>query len=195
MPSPGRGTAGDARGRSPCRRKHRRGEKLSDVAAPAGVPMRREVASMSVRSRLPSTTRIPPWLGSTPTCPARVIDAWETRRRWRLKKPKPTASRVIARLLLSAPLSIGGAAEAGVQHVGASDYGALTCRDFVGTGQDNKAVIMWWLRGHHAGMTGTNSFDPKDAYAYRLGFYCGSHLAANLIETSERILTELDRGN
>jgi acid stress chaperone HdeB len=101
---------------------------------------------------------------------------------------------VIARLLLSALLLIGVVAKAGAQNVGTSDYGALTCRDFVRSGKDNMAVIIWWLRGHHAGMTGVNLLDPKDAYSKRLGFYCGGHPGANLIETSERILTELDRG-
>jgi HdeA/HdeB family protein len=98
------------------------------------------------------------------------------------------------RILLSAPLIIGMAAEASAQTPGKSDYGALTCQDFVSTGRDNKAVIIWWLRGHHAGKTGVSSFDPKDAYAGRLGFFCGSHQSSNLIETSERILTELDGG-
>jgi hypothetical protein len=109
----------------------------------------------------------------------------------RLVGMKPNPFPVIARLFLSTLLSIGGAAEAGAQ---TRDYGALTCRDFVSTGLDNKAVIMWWLRGHHAGKTGVNSFDPKDAYASRLGFFCGGHPGANLIETSEGILAELDRG-
>jgi HdeA/HdeB family protein len=101
---------------------------------------------------------------------------------------------VIARLVLSALLIIGVAAEAGGQNFGAFDYGALTCGDFVRRGKDNMAVIIWWLRGHHAGRTGVNSFDPKDAYSKRLGSFCGSHPDANLIETSERILTDLDRG-
>ena len=85
-------------------------------------------------------------------------------------------------------------AQANAQNAGTRDYGALTCRDFVGSGKDNMAVIIWWLRGHHAGKTGVNSFDPKDAYAKRLGFFCGSNPRANLIEASERILNDLDRG-
>lgn len=85
-------------------------------------------------------------------------------------------------------------AEASAQNLGTTDYGALTCHDFVVSGKDNMAVIIWWLRGHHAGKTGVNSFDPKVAYARRLGFFCGTHPGENLIETSERILTELERG-
>ena len=101
---------------------------------------------------------------------------------------------VIARLLLSALLIIGTTAESGAQNTGTRDYGALICRAFLRAGTDNMAVIIWWLRGHHAGKTGVNSFDPKDAYSRRLGFSCGSHPDANLIETSEQILTDLDRG-
>jgi len=101
---------------------------------------------------------------------------------------------MIARLFLSALLTIGSAAETNAQTSGSLDYGALTCRAFLGRGQANMAVIIWWLRGHHAGTTGVNSFDPKDAYPKRLGFFCGNHPDANLIETSEQILTDLDRG-
>ena len=97
------------------------------------------------------------------------------------------------RFVLTALLS-GAVSQASAQNAGSRDYGALTCRDFLGSGKDNMAVIIWWLRGHHAGKTGVNSFDPKDAYARRLGFFCGSHPGVNLIETSEQILKELDRG-
>ena len=110
-------------------------------------------------------------------------------------KPNPKPFPVIARLFLSAVLIIDVAAKAGTaQNVGTRDYGALTCQDFLASGKGNMAVIIWWLRGHHTGKTGVNSFALKDAYAKRLGFYCGNHPGANLIETSERILTELDRG-
>ena len=37
-------------------------------------------------------------------------------------------------------------------------------------------------------------FDATDSYASRLGYVCGSNRSANLLETSERILGELDRG-
>jgi acid stress chaperone HdeB len=74
------------------------------------------------------------------------------------------------------------------------DYGKRTCGEFLASGKDNMAVIIWWLRGYHAGKTGILSFDSADPYANRLGFYCGNHRAANLIEASEQILTDLDRG-
>jgi HdeA/HdeB family protein len=74
------------------------------------------------------------------------------------------------------------------------DYSKLTCGDFVGAGKDNMAVLLWWLHGYHAGKSGNIPFETGDPYAGRLGFYCGSHHADNLIETSERILTNLDHG-
>ena len=98
------------------------------------------------------------------------------------------------RFLVAALLVIGTGAEVAAQNTGTRDYGALTCGNFLASGQANMAVIIWWLRGHHAGKTGVDSFDPKDAYARRLGFFCGNHRGANLIETSEQILTDLDRG-
>ena len=110
-----------------------------------------------------------------------------------MAKPFPGGC-VIARLFLAVLLLIGMVTETRAQNIGTSDYGALTCRDFLRSGKDNMAVIIWWLRGHHAGRTGVNSFDAKDPYPKRLGFFCGSHPGANLIETSEQILTDLDRG-
>lgn len=101
--------------------------------------------------------------------------------------------RTVWSIVLAALLS-GAVPQASAQNDGIRDYGALTCRDFVRSGHDNMAVIIWWLRGHHAGKTGINSFDAKDAYAKRLGFFCGSHPNANLIEASEQILAEFDRG-
>lgn len=98
------------------------------------------------------------------------------------------------RALFCGLLIAGMGARVSAQNTGTRDYGALTCGNFLASGHDNMAVIIWWLRGHHAGKTGVDSFDPKDAYAKRLGFFCGSHRGANLIETSERILADLDRG-
>ena len=74
------------------------------------------------------------------------------------------------------------------------DYSQLTCANFLDSGKDNMAVLLWWLRGYHAGKSGNIPFETGDPYAARLGFYCGSHRAANLLDTSERILTELDHG-
>lgn len=74
------------------------------------------------------------------------------------------------------------------------DYSKLTCGDFLGSGKPNMAVLLWWLRGYHAGKSGNIPFDTGDPYAARLGFFCGSHRGDNLLDTSERILNELDHG-
>lgn len=55
-------------------------------------------------------------------------------------------------------------------------------------------MLLWWLHGYHAGKSGNVPFETTDPYPSHLGFYCGSHRAENLIDTSERILTELERG-
>jgi hypothetical protein len=79
--------------------------------------------------------------------------------------------------------------------LGASrDYGAITCGAFLAAGQTNMGYILWWLRGYHAGRRGVPLFDPQDAYAARLGYYCRSHPRARLLDVSERILSQLDRG-
>jgi hypothetical protein len=86
-------------------------------------------------------------------------------------------------------------AAAGEASVHAADYGRLTCGNFLASGKDSMAVIIWWLRGYHAGKSGTTTFNPSsDGYAGRLGFYCRNHSADNLLETSERIFDQLDRG-
>jgi len=94
------------------------------------------------------------------------------------------------RLLLAAAMLVA----AGEASATDRDYGSLTCSNFLASGKDNMAVIISWLRGYHAGKTGRAIFDPKDAYAGRLGSFCGSHRSDNLIDTSERILSDLDHG-
>jgi acid stress chaperone HdeB len=88
-----------------------------------------------------------------------------------------------------AALTIAGASQAAHR-----DYAKITCGDFLASGKDNMAVMLWWLRGYHAGKSGSIPFESSDPYAARLGFYCGNHRAENLIDTSERILGEIDRG-
>lgn len=79
-------------------------------------------------------------------------------------------------------------------HAATRDYAKLTRGDFVTSGKANMAVLLWWLHGYHAGKSGNIPFETTDPYPSRLGFYCGSHRAENLFDTSERILNELDRG-
>jgi HdeA/HdeB family len=74
------------------------------------------------------------------------------------------------------------------------DYGAITCGAFLASGVKNMGYLLWWLRGYHAGRRGVPVFDPQDAYATRLGYYCRNHPRAKLIDDSEHILSQLDRG-
>jgi hypothetical protein len=98
------------------------------------------------------------------------------------------------RAILAAASIIALLASINAAHAKSFDYAKLTCGSFLASGKDNMAVIIWWLRGYHAGKSGNAAFDSADPYAKRLGFYCGSHRAENLIDTSEHILTDLDRG-
>lgn len=97
-------------------------------------------------------------------------------------------------ILLGAAFSAAVVAGIGGASAVTRDYGAITCGVFLASGQSNMAFILWWLRGYHAGKRGVPLFDPADAYAARLGYFCRNHPKANLIESSERILSELDRG-
>jgi hypothetical protein len=56
------------------------------------------------------------------------------------------------------------------------------------------AAMIMFLRGYHSGKHGVIPFESGDNYGGRLGFYCRQHPGANLIEVSEQILTEVDRG-
>lgn len=75
-----------------------------------------------------------------------------------------------------------------------SDYSKVTCRASLASGRANMAALISFLWGYHAGKGGVVPFDPHSPFGASLGYYCRSHPAANLIESSERILSELDRG-
>jgi len=74
------------------------------------------------------------------------------------------------------------------------DFSKVTCRQFLASGRANMASMMMWLRGYHAGKSGTIPYDSADRWPARLGFYCRNHPDDNLIEVSERLLAEQDRG-
>ncbi len=77
----------------------------------------------------------------------------------------------------------------------ALDFSQVTCHDFLASGHANMAATFMFLRGFHAGKTGVIPYDSNDhRYASRLGYYCKNHPRANLIESSEQILAELDHG-
>ncbi len=74
------------------------------------------------------------------------------------------------------------------------DYGKISCGQFLASGHDNVAALISWLRGYHAGKSGITGFQSPDQYGGRLGFYCRQHPDTNLVEASEQILAEIDRG-
>lgn len=74
------------------------------------------------------------------------------------------------------------------------DFSNVTCGNFLGSGQANMAAMFMYLRGYHSGKRGVIPFDDHDQYAQRMGSYCKQHPRAGLIEASERILLDLDRG-
>lgn len=99
--------------------------------------------------------------------------------------------RLYACVLLVAVLA-GGAPSAYSQEL---DNRTITCRAFLASGKENMSALIGWLRGYHAGKTGIIPRPLHDTvYGGRLGFYCKQHPDANLIEASEQILAELDRG-
>ncbi len=74
------------------------------------------------------------------------------------------------------------------------DNSTISCAQFLAAGRDNMAALISWLRGYHAGKSGAIAYDTALPYGGRLGRYCRDHPAANLIDASEQILAEFDRG-
>jgi acid stress chaperone HdeB len=107
-----------------------------------------------------------------------------------MRPKRVTAYRLCPRVLLAAVVAVSAPSAHGAE----MDPAKLTCRAFMTSGQANMAVVIMWLRGFHAGKTGTTSYQASDPYGGRLGFYCAQHPDANLIESSEPILTNLDHG-
>jgi HdeA/HdeB family len=97
-------------------------------------------------------------------------------------------------ILLAVAVSCAAPAVIAPADAAMSDYGSITCQAFLASGVKNMGYIMWWLRGYHAGRRGVPVFDPKDAYAAQLGYYCHYHPRAKVLGASEHILLELDRG-
>lgn len=77
-----------------------------------------------------------------------------------------------------------------------TDMSQVTCGAFLTSGQANMAAIIMWLRGYHAGKRGAIDVidEPADRYGGKLGRYCKDHPNASVIDASERILSNLDRG-
>jgi hypothetical protein len=71
------------------------------------------------------------------------------------------------------------------------DNGKLTCRDFL----NGMAGLISWLQGYHSGKTVIPyASEAVTHYGAKIGRYCKDHPDANLIETSEHILSEIDHG-
>ena len=73
----------------------------------------------------------------------------------------------------------------------------VTCRAFIASGHDNMAAMIMWLRGYHSGKLGviaaTDTAEMR-FYGGRLGRYCKAHPDASVIDASEQILSDEDRG-
>ena len=87
---------------------------------------------------------------------------------------------------------------AGAPHTHAhTDMSKVTCGAFLASGQANMAAIIMWLRGYHAGKRGVIDVigkPPADPHGGRLGRYCKDHPNESVIDASEQILSDLDRG-
>ena len=98
------------------------------------------------------------------------------------------------RAFIIASLTTAALVATGAPNAYGLDLSVVTCRAFLASGRANMAAMFMFLRGYHSGKRGVIPYDSKDPYPGRLGFYCKQHPDANLIEASERILSELDRG-
>lgn len=77
------------------------------------------------------------------------------------------------------------------------DMAHVTCRIFATASDDDIGVVIMWLRGYHAGKTGSiPAIDTAQlqAYGLNLGRYCKDHTGDLIIDASERILAEQHPG-
>ena len=145
---------------------------------------------------------VPPWLAGSvvatvlpvlrfnPTTPFAVINmSLVPRYRDWVERfaPKETAMRFRHCILFVALLAVAGTPAPQV-----GDYSTITCRDFLASGRANMAALISFLWGYHAGKTGILTRDRQSPYGARLGYYCKTHPAASLLDSSERVLSELD---
>ena len=101
--------------------------------------------------------------------------------------------RLYGRVLFAAVLAVVGAPHAHAR----TDMSKGTCSAFLASGEANMAAAIMWLRGYHAGKRGLIDVidkPPVDPYGSRLGRYCRDHPNESVIDASERILSDLDRG-
>jgi hypothetical protein len=101
--------------------------------------------------------------------------------------------RLSRRVLFAVVFVVTGAPQAHAR----TDMSKVTCSAFLTSGQANMPAIIMWLRGYHAGKRGVvEVIEKPPAYPYggRLGHYCKGHPNESVIDASERILSDLDRG-
>ena len=101
--------------------------------------------------------------------------------------------RLYRRVLFAVIFVVTGAPHAHAH----ADMSKVTCGAFLASGKANMAAIIMWLRGYHAGKRGVIDViekPPTDPYGGRLGRYCKDHPNESVIDASERILSDTDRG-
>jgi hypothetical protein len=94
-------------------------------------------------------------------------------------------------VLFAAALGMAGAPNAHSKDI---DISTITCRGFLASSRDGMASVISWLRGYHAGKSGVIPYQSTDSYGGRLGYYCRQHPDVSVIDASEQVLSELDRG-
>jgi hypothetical protein len=78
------------------------------------------------------------------------------------------------------------------------DMAHVTCRVFATASDDDIGVVLMWLRGYHAGKTGSiaaTDIAELQAYGLNLGRYCKDHTDDLIINASEKILAGERQGN
>ena len=81
---------------------------------------------------------------------------------------------------------------AGTSNALSLDMAHITCGIFATASDDDIGVVIMWLRGYHAGKTGSIAATDTaelQAYGLNLGRYCKDHAADPIIDASEKILT------
>ena len=93
--------------------------------------------------------------------------------------------RTLLALLAIAPLSLSP-----VRADPAYDMATFTCQDWLDASDDERDLMLVWLRGYLGGRSGTSLYNPDGARfdRARMETYCRGHLAIGVISAMGQLL-------
>jgi len=97
-------------------------------------------------------------------------------------------NRFVKRTLALA-LAIGLLHSAPARADSAYDMATFTCQDWLDASDDERDLMLVWLRGYLGGRTGASLYDPGSARSdgARMEVYCRAHLSIGVISAMSQL--------